>query len=295
MFVIDQRLIEDTCVELLRQAVTKLPADVENALKKAYEAETSETGKTQLKAILDNMKLAEETSTPMCQDTGVPIFYVSLGTEAKIEGNLQEAVKNAVPRATKDVPLRPNVVHPLTRKNPGTNVGEGMPYINCSILPGKDYIEITAFPKGIGSENMSALAMLKPVEGIAGVKRFVLDTVVKSGGQPCPPTIIGVGIGGSSDIAMKLAKQALLRPLDRRHPEELIANLERELLEAINSTGIGPMGLGGRTTSLGVNVEYACTHTGGLQVGVNTQCWAARRATARIHSDGKVEWVTHPR
>lgn len=295
MFVINQKLIEDTCVELLKLAATKLPADVKDALKKAYEEEPNGVAKTQLRAILENVELAEKTSTPICQDTGVPIFYVSLGTEAKVQGDLEEAIRNAVIRATKEVPLRPNVVHPLTRENPGTNVGEGMPHINYSVLPGGDYVELTAFPKGVGAENMSAMAMLKPMEGVAGVKRFVLDTVVKAGAQPCPPTIVGVGIGGSADIAMKLAKQALLRPLDRRHPEKQIENLEKELLEAINSTGIGPMGLGGRTTSLAVNIEYAYTHTGGLQVGVNIQCWAARRATARIHSDGRVEWLTHPR
>lgn len=293
--MISQKLIEDTCVELLRLAVVKLPADVKIALKKAYEEETSEVAKTQLGAILDNIKLAEETCTPMCQDTGIPIFYVKLGTEARVEGDIAEGIRNAVLRATEEVPLRPNAVHPITRKNPGTNVGENMPYINCSILPGEDYIEITAFPKGVGSENMSALGMLTPAQGIAGVKRFVIDAVVKAGPQPCPPTIVGVGIGGSADMAMKLAKEALLRPLDRRHPEELIAKLERELLEAINLTGIGPMGLGGRMTSLGVNIDYAYTHTGGLPVGVNIQCWAARRATARIYSDGRVDWVTHPR
>ena len=293
--MINQKLIEKVSTELLRQAVVKLPADIENALKKAYEEETSDIAKTQLKAILENVKLAEETCKPMCQDTGVPIFYLSLGTEAKIRGSLQKAIKNAVIRATKEVPLRPNAVHPLTRMNPSTNVGENMPYINYSPLPGKDYIVITAFPKGVGSENMSALAMLKPVDEISGIKKFIVDTVVKAGGQPCPPTIVGVGIGGTADVAMKLAKEALLRPLDQRHPEGSIANLEKELLEAINSTGIGPMGLGGKATSLGVNVEYAYTHTGGLPVGVNLQCWAARRATAKIYSDGRVEWDTHPR
>lgn len=293
--MINQKLIEEVCVKLLGQAATNLPADVENALKKAYEEETSDIAKTQLRAILDNMKLAEETCKPMCQDTGVPIFYVKVGTEARVEGNIEEGIKNAVLRATEEIPLRPNVVHPLTRENPGTNVGQKMPYINYSLSPGKDYIEITAFPKGVGSENMSALGMLKPVEGIRGVKRFVLDTVITAGSQPCPPIIVGVGVGGSADIAMKLAKEALLRPLDQKHPEKPIANLEKELLEAINSTGIGPMGLGGKTTSLGVNVEYAYTHTGGLPVGVNIQCWAARKATAEIHSDGRVEWISHPR
>ena len=293
--MIDQKLIEEVSIELLRRAVVKLPADIEIAIKKAYENETSDIAKTQLKAILENVRLAEEACKPMCQDTGVPIFYASLGTEARIGGSLQEALKNAVVRATNEVPLRPNAVHPLARVNPGTNVGENMPYINYSLLPGKDYIELTAFPKGVGAENMSALAMLKPVEGISGIKKFIVDTIVKAGGQPCPPTIIGVGIGGTADVAMKLAKEALLRPLDQRHPEESIANLEKELLEAINSTGIGPMGLGGKTTSLGVNVEYAYTHTGGLPVGVNIQCWAARRATARIHPDGRIEWITHPK
>ncbi len=293
--MINQKLIEEVCVKLLGRAATNLPADVENALKKAFEEETSDIAKTQLRAILDNMKLAEETCKPMCQDTGVPIFYVEVGTEARVEGNIEEGIKNAVLRATEEIPLRPNVVHPLTRENPGTNVGQKMPYINYSLSPGRDYIEITAFPKGVGSENMSALGMLKPVEGIRGVKRFVLDTVIAAGSQPCPPIIVGVGVGGSADIAMKLAKEALLRPLDQKHPEEPIANLEKELLEAINSTGIGPMGLGGKTTSLGVNVEYAYTHTGGLPVGVNIQCWAARKATAKIHSDGRVEWISHPR
>ena len=293
--MIDQKLVQDVSVELLRKASIELPKDVENALKEAFEREESELARTQLMAILDNVRLARETLKPMCQDTGIPIFYVNLGTEAKVEGNLEEGIKNAVFRATKDIPLRPSVVQPLTRVNPGTNVGEDVHYIKYSLLPGKNYIEITAFLKGAGSDNWSCLGMLKPVEGVNGIKKFVIDAVVKAAGQPCPPTIVGVGIGGTSDVAMKLAKKALLRPLDQKHQEESIAELEGELLEAINSTWIGPMGLGGRTTSLGVNIEYAYTHTASLPVGVTLQCWAARRATARIWPDGKIDWVTHPK
>ena len=292
--MIGQKLIEDVLVELLRRASTQLPADVENALKEAYEREETEIAKTQLRAVLENVKLARETLKPMCQDTGVPTFFVNLGTQARIEGNLEGGIKSAVMRATREIPLRPNMVQPLTRENPGTNVDREM-HMDYSLLPGEDYIEITAFLKGAGSDNWSCLGMLKPVEGMSGVKRFVIDAVVKAGGQPCPPIIVGACIGGTSDTAMRLAKKALLRPIDRRHPEEPIADLEMELLELINSTGIGPMGLGGKTTSLGVNIEYAYTHTASLPVGVNIQCWAVRRATARIHPDGMVEWITHPR
>jgi fumarate hydratase subunit alpha len=197
-----------------------------------------------------------------------------------------------VEKATELIPLRPNAVHPLTRKNPGTNIGERMPYINYKFSK-DDYLEITVFPKGAGSENMSALAMLTPSQGIKGIKEFVLDTVVSAGGKPCPPIILGIGIGGSADISMKLAKESLLRPINERHKDDKIAALEEELLNALNLTGIGPMGLGGKTSVLGVSIEYAHCHTASFPVAINIQCWAARRATARIYSDGKVKYMTH--
>jgi fumarate hydratase subunit alpha len=203
-----------------------------------------------------------------------------------------KGIVEGVRRATKEVPLRPNAVHPITRKNPGDNVGEKMPYINWKVGD-QDFIEITVMTKGAGSENMSALAMLTPAAGLKGIKEFALNTVLKAGSNPCPPTIIGMGIGGSADIAMKLAKEALLRPIDRRHKDPEIAKLETELLESMNMLGIGPMGLGGKTTMLGLNIEYAYCHTASLPVAINVQCWAGRRGTVRIHKGGELAFPTN--
>jgi fumarate hydratase subunit alpha len=288
--LISKDLVKSTVKELLRLASVELPSDVKGALRDAYEREVEDVPKMQLKAILDNIELAEKMGTPMCQDTGVHIVYVKLGN-VEVEG-LEDAIKEGVAEATATVPLRPNAVHPLTRKNPGTNVGLNMPYVHIEKIK-DDFLEITVMPKGAGSENMSALAMLTPAAGLKGVKDFILQTVVKAGGQPCPPGILGVGIGGTADVAMKLAKEALLRPLGSRNPDPEIAKLEEELLEALNGLGIGPMGLGGKTTLLGVNIEVAYTHTASLPVAVNYQCWAARRATARIYPDGRVEYISH--
>lgn len=282
--MVSEDIIKNTVIELLKRAVIKLPPDVKEALEKAYKNEEAEIAKMQLKTILDNIKLAEEVSQPMCQDTGVLIFYIT-----NPEGKMDSAIIEGVKEATKLVPLRPNAVHPLTRKNPGDNVGERMPWINYRFSD-DNFTEITVFPKGAGSENMSSLAMLTPAQGIKGIKEFVLKTVLKAGSNPCPPTILGIGIGGSADIAMKLAKEALLRPINIRHKEKEFAVLETELYEAINMLGIGPMGLGGKTTVLGVNAEYAYCHTASLPVAVNIQCWAARRATARIYKD-RVEYI----
>jgi len=286
-----EETVEKTVVEILRRAVIYLPGDVKEALNNAYENETSEAGKTQLKAILDNINLGESGKTPICQDTGIILFFVTVGRDFGDFSFIPEALRAAVKTATVEVPLRPNAVHPLTRKNSGDNTGMNMPYINWDISD-RDYVEITAMPKGAGSENMSSFAMLTPAEGESALKRFVIDQVIKAGAQPCPPTIIGVGVGGSADIALKLAKKALLRSIGMRHPEPQIADLEKAILGAVNMTGIGPMGLGGKFTSLGVNIEYAHCHTASLPVGLNMQCWAARRATGRIHRDGTVEMVS---
>ncbi|MFP3984970.1 MAG: fumarate hydratase [Candidatus Bathyarchaeia archaeon] len=284
--------MESVAVNLLRFAVTELPRDVKEALQKAYREETSEAGKTQLKAILDNVELAEKTRTPMCQDTGTIIFYVKAGAEVENLDRIEKALVNATKKATVEIPLRPNAVDPFTQKNTGDNTGKNIPYINWEIALG-DTVEITVLPKGGGSENVCAVGMLVPGEGIKGLKKFVIDTVVKSGSKPCPPNILGVAIGGGADIAMKLAKKALLRPIDQPHADPEIAKLEKELLEAANSLGIGPMGLGGKFTILGVNVDYAARHPASYPAAVAFNCWAARRATARIHSDGHVEYLTH--
>lgn len=276
----------------MRLAVVKLPQDVKEALKRAYREEVSETGRVQLEAILKNIELAEKENTSICQDTGVIIFYVKAGAQTKGLDKVESALRNAVKRATKEIPLRPNAVDIFTQKNSGDNTGKFIPYINWEIVPG-DTIEITAFPKGGGSENVSQLGMLTPGEGVNGLKKFVIGAIIKAGAMPCPPTIVGVAAGGGADIAIKLAKMAVLRPLNQPNLNPDLAKIERELYEDANSTGIGPMGLGGKFTVLGVNIDYAHRHPASYPVAVVFQCWAARRATARIYSDGRVEYLTH--
>ena len=287
-----ENIIEDVAVNLLRSAVIELPQDVKKAIQRAYHEEESEAGKTQLKAILDNIELAEKMRSPLCQDTGVIIFYVRAGVQAKDLEKIEKALQIATKRATMDIPLRPNAIDPFTQKNTGDNTGRFVPFVHWEIVPGNS-IELTVMPKGGGSENVSALGMLIPGEGLAGLKTFVLDAVIKAGAMPCPPTILGIGVGGGADIAMKLAKAALLRPLDQTNPNPDLAKLEQELYEAANLTGIGPMGLGGRFTVLGVKIEYAHRHPASYPAAVVFQCWAARRAAARINYDGTVEYLTH--
>ncbi len=284
--------VEGVAVNLLRLATTKLPKDVKEALQRAYHEEESEIGKIQLETILNNVVLAEKTGTPICQDTGTIIFYVKAGAQAKNLSEINEALRRATKIATEIVPLRSNAVNPFSQENTGDNTGRLIPFIHWEIVAG-DSVEITAFPKGGGSENVCTLGMLTPGQGVKRLKKFVVDAVIRAGAMPCPPTIVGVGVGGGSDIAMKLAKVALLRPLDQPNPDLELAKMEEELREAANMTGIGPMGLGGRFTVLGVNIEWAHRHPASYPVGVAFQCWAARRASARLYSDGTVKYLTH--
>ena len=288
----NETIVEKVAFKLLQLAVIYLPEDVKQALNKAYVEETDETGKTQLKAILDNLECAEKEHAPICQDTGTITFYIKAGGEASNLDKIENALIAATKRATGEVPLRPNAVNPFTQKNSGDNTGKLIPWINWEIVPG-DEIEITALPKGGGSENVCVMGMLVPGEGITGVKKFVVDAVIEADGKPCPPNILGVGIGGGSDIALKIAKKALLRPLNVPNQDPKIARLEKEILDAVNMTGIGPMGLGGKTTILGVNINYAYRHPASYPAAVAFNCWAARRATARISADGEVEYLTH--
>ena len=277
--MITQRIIEDTVSYLFKDAVIKIPDDVKIAIEDAYKIEDHKLGRLNLKAILDNIEAAQKMGIPMCQDTGLPIVFVKLGP-VEVE-NLIGGIKNGVARATREVPLRPNVVNPITRQNTGNNTGNLMPQVDIELV-NDESIQLTAFPKGIGSENNNALKMALPAEGVEGIKKFVLDTVINAGGKPCPPIIVGVGIGGSSDLAMKIAKKAVLGKIGERNPDENIACLEEEILAEINKTGIGPMGLGGKTTALDVKILTADTHTAGLPIGVCIQCWAARQATATL-------------
>ena len=287
-----QVLIEDIAVNLLKLASVRLPQDVKEALGKAYREERNPTGKAQLKAILENIRIAEETGTPMCQDTGLISFYLRAGSRFADLDRVEETLTKAVRRATAEVPLRPNTLNPFTQENTGDNTGRHVPHVYWKIIEG-DSLEVTAFPKGGGSENTCALTMMRPSDGVKGLKRFVIESVIKAGGMPCPPTVIGVGVGGGAHIAMELAKMALLQPIDEPNADRAVARLEHELCEAANRTGIGPMGLGGDSTTLAVKIDYAHRHPASYPVAVAFQCWAARRATARIHSNGRVEYLTH--
>ena len=280
--MISQQMVEEEIFRLFKEAVIKLPEDVKKALENAYAIEDDETALLNLKAILDNIKAAEDMEIPICQDTGLPIIFIKMG-DVEIE-NLTEGISNGLIKATQEIPLRPNVVDPLTRKNTDINTGRFIPQIDVELVDSPT-LEITVFPKGFGSENNNALKMALPGEGEEGIKQFVLETVLAAGGKPCPPIVVGVGIGGSSDMALKLAKKALLREIGEHHPEERMGTLEKEMLEMVNATGIGPMGLGGKTTALDVKIEYADTHTAGLPIGVCIQCWAARRATGVIKDE----------
>jgi fumarate hydratase subunit alpha len=280
-----EQIVEDAAAGLIRRAVTRLPPDVVAALEAALASETDAAARRELGIMIDNVREAGRCTLPMCQDTGIPVFFVKPGRFPVPD--LEDALARAVRRATIEVPLRRNVVDPLTRANTGDNTGVRMPCITYS-RSDEDHLEITFMPKGAGSENMSALGMLNPSEGVTGVRRFVVDALVRAEGKPCPPVIVGVGIGGSADACMSLAKKALLRPVGSRNPAPDYARLEAGLLEEINATGIGPMGLGGRTTALAVHVERADCHTASLPVGVNLQCYAARRATLKVFEDGRI-------
>ena len=286
--MVEESKLKETLVVALKKAVTTLPADVVHALHRAKASEDSELAKAQLGAILRNVEIAREESIPICQDTGIQTFYIEAGAASPYLGQLRSVIAEVVSQATETIPLRANTVHPFTGKNPGNNLGRGMPVIHWEPVEG-DQVAITLLPKGGGSDNMSALRMLSPSDGVKGIKRAVVDHIIACGGKPCPPTIVGVGIGGGADVAMALAKRALLREIGNHHSAPEVAALEEELLELINLSGVGPMGLGGWTTSLAVHVEYAFRHPASLPVGIQVQCWADRRARVRVSADGSIE------
>lgn len=276
---IDAKVIEDTVARLCIEANLRLPPDVINAIERAEKAEPWDGAKRILSLLGDNVRIASEKTLPVCQDTGMACVFVELGQDVHIEGDFEQAVNNGVRRGYGEGYLRKSVVcDPLRRINTGDNT----PALVTVKLTRGDKMRITVMPKGFGSENMSALKMLKPADGVEGVRNFVLDTVEKAGANPCPPIIVGVGIGGSFDKAACLAKHALLRPVNKPNPDKYYAALERELLEKINALGIGPQGFGGKTTALAVLIEAMPTHVAGLPVAVNISCHATRRASASL-------------
>jgi fumarate hydratase subunit alpha len=286
-----QQAVEEAAAYLYVWALKDIPQDLRDAIAEAREKETTTTGQRVLDTIIRNVAIADEGKKLVCQDTGIAVYYCRVGEHFPLHpARIYEALYDGTARATEEHPLRSNTVHTLTRENTGPNVGYRVPIVHWDFVSDWDGLDVKCVPKGSGSENMSFLKMCVPAEGIAGIKRFVLDSIVGAGGKPCPPGIVGVGIGGSADYAMHLAKEAIARPVGTRNPDPEVAALEDELTDLLNETGIGPMGLGGDVTVLHCHVEHADTHMTLNPVAVNYQCWAARRATAHISAAGAVDY-----
>ena len=279
MRTISAQEITDTVARLCIEANTRLPQDVQAALDKARQEEPWPLAKSTLDLLWSNLSAAKEENLPICQDTGMACVFIELGQDAHISGDLMEAVNEGVRRGYEKAFLRKSITaDPLQRVNTGDNTPA---FLTVHLVPGSG-CRITVAPKGAGSENMSRLAMLKPADGVEGVKKFVLDTVEQAGANPCPPIVLGIGIGGSFDHCAALAKKALLRPLDKPNADPYYAALEKELLDAINATGFGPQGFGGATTCLGVAIEQKPTHVACLPVAVNISCHVTRRASREV-------------
>lgn len=269
-------LVKDMCME----SNYYLSHDIKGALERSGNDEKWAIGKDIIEKILQNMSIAEKEQIPICQDTGMACVFVEIGQEVHIvNGSLEEAINEGVRRGYRDGYLRKSVVKdPINRVNTGDNTPAVIYY---KVVMG-DKLKITVAPKGFGSENMSKIKMLKPADGIEGVKKFILDTVKEAGPNPCPPIVVGVGIGGTFEKAAYLSKKALTRPIDVRNRNEYYASLEIELLNKINDLGIGPQGFGGKTTALGVNIETYPTHIAGLPVALNISCHVTRHITREI-------------
>lgn len=284
---IDIPAVEEAAKLLYIRALKLLPDDIKRGFGRLDAAETDGTAKTILATMIENIAVAEKTDNLLCQDTGIPIFNVEIGRDVEVDGvELKDAIRRGTARATKEYPLRSSVVHPLTRKNEHTSSGIRVPVINIDFVDRPRTLRIEMIPKGSGSENGSFLKMLIPADGIDGIKTFVIDRVMEAGGKVCPPTIVGVGIGGTSDLCMHLAKVAATRPLGSVCEDPEGARLEALLSGAVNSLGIGPQGLGGDGTAFAVHVETAATHITMNPVAINIQCHSARRASATFTPSG---------
>ena len=286
-----QHAVEDAAASLYVWALKDIPQDLRDALGAALERETSVPGRRVLETIHRNVGIADAEKNLVCQDTGIAVYHARVGEHFPLHpARIYEGLRDGTARATVEHPLRSNAVHTITRENTGPNIGYRLPIVHWEFVADWDGLDVKCVPKGSGSENMSFLKMCVPADGVNGIKRFVLESIVGAGGKPCPPGIVGVGIGGSADYAMYLAKEAIARPVGTTNPDPDVAKLERELFELLNETGVGPMGLGGDVTVLSCHIEHADTHMTLNPVAVNYQCWAARRASAHVASDGHVDF-----
>jgi len=277
---LDLRKVTDEVERMCIEGNYFIGKDVLDKIKEAYAKEESEVGKNILGQIIENDEIAANEQVPMCQDTGIVVVFLEIGTEVRIPGDIYEAVNEGIRRGYEKGYLRKSVVKdPLDRVNTKDNTPA---IIHTTLVPGSDKVKIIVAPKGGGSENMSILKMLKPSDGIEGIKKLVIETIKNAGGNPCPPIIVGVGIGGNFEKAAILAKKAILRDINDKSSSPINAKLEEELLELINKTGVGPLGLGGRTTALAVKVETYPCHIAALPVAINLNCHAARHKEVEL-------------
>lgn len=284
---VDLKDIEDASKELYIRALKLLPPDIKQGFARLDATETDATGKRILGTMIRNIAVAEQNQNLLCQDTGIPIYNVTIGSGVDVNGyQLKQAIVKGCERATKEHPLRSSVVHPITRVNEHTSCGRAVPVINIDFAPEAEALSIEMIPKGSGSENNSWLKMAVPADGIDAIKTFVIDCVLDAGGKTCPPTIVGVGVGGTADLCVHLSKVAATRPLGSRCEDAEGAKLEAELTNAVNQLGVGPQGLGGDSTAFAVHVETAATHITMNPVAVNMQCHSARRARATFTPRG---------
>ena len=284
---VDLNQVEEACKELYIRALKILPPDIKQGFERLDQGETNATGKAILGTMIRNIKVAEATNNLLCQDTGIPIYNVVIGSGVEIDGfKLKQAIAKGCERATREHPVRSSVVHPVTRKNEHTSCGRLVPVINVDFTDQADTLTIEMIPKGSGSENNSWLRMAIPAEGVDAIKTFVIDCILEAGGKTCPPTIVGVGVGGTADLCVHLSKLAATRPLGSSCDDEEGARLESELSAVVNKLGVGPQGLGGNSTAFAVHVETAATHITMNPVAVNMQCHSARRARATFTATG---------
>jgi tartrate/fumarate subfamily iron-sulfur-dependent hydro-lyase alpha chain len=284
---VDLQQVEEACKELYIRALKILPPDIKEGFKRLDAGETNATGKAILATMIRNISVAEDNNNLLCQDTGIPIYNVTIGAGIEVDGyRLKQAIAKGCERATREHPLRSSVVHPVTRKNEHTSCGPEIPVIHVDFAPQADTLSIEMIPKGSGSENNSWLKMAVPADGVDAIKTFVVDCVLDAGGKTCPPTIVGVGVGGTADLCVHLSKIAATRPLGTRCGDPEGAKLEEALTRAVNQLGVGPQGLGGDSTSFAVHVEIAATHITMNPVAVNMQCHSARRARATFTPAG---------
>ena len=284
---IDLQAVEDAAKELYIRALKVLPPDIKRGFSRLQTTETGSTAKQVLATMVTNIAVAEQTDNLLCQDTGVPIYNVWIGRDVQVDGHaLKQAIRRGCERATREYPLRSSVVHPLTRKNEHSSCGIEVPVIHIDFSATPELMQIEMIPKGSGSENNSFLKMAIPAEGVDAIKTFVVDCVLAAGGKTCPPTIVGVGLGGTSDLAVALAKRAATRELGTRCADADGAALEAQLSEAVNQLGVGPQGLGGDSTAFAVQIELAATHITMNPIAVNMQCHSARRARASFTPAG---------